>query len=52
MRSANGSKGTATFAHYRHFWAISVRLTDPQIIDFAHVSRLTHDAFDKEKART
>jgi hypothetical protein len=22
MRSANGSKGTATFAHYRHFWAI------------------------------
>ena len=39
-------EGIVTFAHYRHFWAISVRLPDPQIIDFAHLSRRTPCAFD------
>jgi hypothetical protein len=29
------------------FWAISVRLPDPQIIDFAHLSRRAPGAFDK-----
>jgi hypothetical protein len=29
------------------FWAISVRLPDPQIIDFAHLSPLTPGALDK-----
>jgi hypothetical protein len=29
------------------FWAISVRLLDPQIIDFAHLSPLTPGALDK-----
>ena len=40
--------GTVTFAQYRHFFgAISVRLPDPQIIDFARLSRRTPGAFDK-----
>jgi Putative peptidoglycan binding domain len=29
------------------FWAISVRLPDPQIIDFVHPSRRTPGALDK-----
>jgi hypothetical protein len=46
--AARLSQGIVTFAQCRHFfWAISVRLPDPQIIDFARLSRGTPGAFDK-----
>jgi hypothetical protein len=44
---ASVSRGIVTFAQYRHFLAISVRPPNPQIIDFAHLSRRTPYAFDK-----
>jgi hypothetical protein len=46
-KGADVRAGIVTFAQYRQFWVISVRLLDLQIIDFAHLSQRTPRAVDK-----
>ena len=45
--STNEAIGIARPPSIGTFWAISVRLPDLQIIDFAHLGRRTPGAFDK-----